>query len=178
MPRNFNGKLESEYASQYTGVRFRRNKDTHRNLERNGWMRCADARGIKVGRERPRVGRHCVLGSGAISPNTEMAGRGRVDGARAGAWWGCLLLSPSSRPISTPAPPSTARAHSNMSSRRGSSTVLLPSGQTMATFTKHSQDEEGLPHATKKYVRSPGPPRRPVCDRCQSQDNGGPSPQV
>ncbi|KAI0708353.1 hypothetical protein C8Q76DRAFT_744235 [Earliella scabrosa] len=39
-----------------------------------------------------------------------------------------------------------------MASRRGSSTVHLPTGQTMMTFTKHSEDDEGLPHATKKTM--------------------------
>lgn len=49
----------------------------------------------------------------------------------------------------------------------------------MATFTKHSEDDEGLPHATKKYVTcSQHAPRRLACDRTQSQDHGGPSPQV
>ena len=49
----------------------------------------------------------------------------------------------------------------------------------MATFTKHSEDDEGLPHATKKYVTcSQHASRRLACDRTQSQDYGGPSPQV
>ncbi|KAI1787052.1 hexokinase-domain-containing protein [Ganoderma leucocontextum] len=39
-----------------------------------------------------------------------------------------------------------------MASRRGSSTVLHPSGQTVTTFTKHSADDDGLPHATKKTM--------------------------
>ncbi|KAG6380255.1 hypothetical protein JVT61DRAFT_8347 [Boletus reticuloceps] len=36
-------------------------------------------------------------------------------------------------------------------SRRGSGSVVLPSGQTIAIHTR-TQDEEDLPHATKKYV--------------------------
>lgn len=36
-------------------------------------------------------------------------------------------------------------------SRRGSGSVTLPSGQTLAIHTR-TQDEEDLPHATKKYV--------------------------
>ncbi|KAK7062861.1 hexokinase [Paramarasmius palmivorus] len=35
-------------------------------------------------------------------------------------------------------------------SRRGSGSITLPSGQTMAIHTR-TQDEEGLPHATKKF---------------------------
>ena len=36
-------------------------------------------------------------------------------------------------------------------SRRGSGSVVLPSGQTIAIHTR-TQDEEDLPHATKKYA--------------------------
>lgn len=36
-------------------------------------------------------------------------------------------------------------------SRRGSGSVVLPSGQTIAIHTR-TQDGEDLPHATKKYV--------------------------
>ena len=36
-------------------------------------------------------------------------------------------------------------------SRRGSGSVTLPSGQTLAIHTR-TQDEEILPHATKKSV--------------------------
>lgn len=36
-------------------------------------------------------------------------------------------------------------------SRRGSGSVILPSGQTIAIHTR-TQDEEDLPHATKRYA--------------------------
>lgn len=36
-------------------------------------------------------------------------------------------------------------------SRRGSGSVTLPTGQTLAIHTR-THDEEDLPHATKKYV--------------------------
>lgn len=36
-------------------------------------------------------------------------------------------------------------------SRRGSGSVTLPTGQTLAFHTR-THDEEDLPHATKKYV--------------------------
>ncbi|KAJ7644422.1 hexokinase [Roridomyces roridus] len=39
-------------------------------------------------------------------------------------------------------------------SRRGSGSVVLPSGQTMAMHTR-TQDEEDLPHATKKFTLTP-----------------------
>jgi len=63
-------------------------------------------------------------------------------------------------------------------SRRGSGTLMLPSGHIMTIHTR-TQDEEDLPHATKKYVfchfratitdipqddgRSPSQAREPVC---------------
>jgi hexokinase len=40
-------------------------------------------------------------------------------------------------------------------SRRGSGSVVLASGQTIAIHTR-TQDEEDLPHATKKYALTPG----------------------
>lgn len=39
-----------------------------------------------------------------------------------------------------------------VASRRGSGTLTLPSGQTLAYHTR-THDEEGLPHATKKCVQ-------------------------
>jgi hypothetical protein len=36
-------------------------------------------------------------------------------------------------------------------SRRGSGSVTLPTGQTLAFHTR-THDEEDLPHATKKYI--------------------------
>ena len=52
-------------------------------------------------------------------------------------------------------------------SRRGSGSVVLPSGQTIAIHTR-TQDEEDLPHATKKYVLVTH--TRPIillsCSRC------------
>lgn len=39
-------------------------------------------------------------------------------------------------------------------SRRGSGSVTLPTGQTLAMHTR-TQDEEVLPHATKKWVNMP-----------------------
>ncbi|KAI0658174.1 hexokinase [Cubamyces menziesii] len=39
-----------------------------------------------------------------------------------------------------------------MSSRRGSTSVVLPSGQTLPSYTRSSEDDDGLPHATKKKM--------------------------
>ncbi|KAI0365390.1 hexokinase [Pilatotrama ljubarskyi] len=39
-----------------------------------------------------------------------------------------------------------------MASRRGSASVVLPSGQTLPSYTRSSEDDDGLPHATKKKM--------------------------
>jgi len=51
----------------------------------------------------------------------------------------------------TTIPQQYCRRETMPASRRGSGSVVLPSGQTIAIHTR-TQDEEDLPHATKRYV--------------------------
>lgn len=62
-------------------------------------------------------------------------------------------------------------------SRRGSGSVTLPTGQTLAIHTR-THDEEDLPHATKKYVTICIPNSATYMESNELQDHGRPSEEV